>query len=617
MGPDLTGIPWPRSLQARMAVIFFLIILLAMVVVGNYLSRSLERYYLQQHRDWLRQVAETVAGFTGDPLERLAADPQAPGQIESIEKIVGIYSGQDVELSVLDLQGVVISSTSYGLVGTRLADPQVRRALDGLPPAGELRTDPETARRKIYLAAPVSAGGRVVGAVFLAGSLERVDTTLRGVRAILLTATLLALVIAAGVSLLLARTITGPIHELTARAVELAGGRFDRLLEVRSGDEVGRLAETFNHLTVRLRETLDEISAEKQKAEAILTHMTDGIVAVDGAGRVILANPAAARLLGVAQDRLVGRPLLEAVPGLPLEEPLTAALRGEGAGREGDGPGAGKPLLVRAGELVLTADLAPLRDKAGRITGVVVVLHDVTGQERLEALRREFVANVSHELRTPLTTIKSYVETILDGAVDDPQVAEGFLRVVAGEVDRMTRLVSDLLTLSHLDSGRMRLELQSLDPNELVRSVAGKFEERCRRKDIELVVRPAGGLPPVDGDRDRLEQVLANLIANAIDFTPPGGRIEVATGLAPEGVTVTVRDTGVGIPAEDLPRVFERFYRVDKARSREYGGTGLGLSIARELTEAHGGRISIDSAPGRGTEVRVTLPAGDALAREA
>lgn len=599
--PVRPGIPWYKTLQARMVIIFFLIILLAMEVAGNYLSYSLRRYYVEQQRAWLAGLAENVAGYAGEPL---SAAPDNPDRFKQLDNLLLTHSGQGVELSIVDLEGNIVSSSRTSLVGKPLPAQEVRQALAGLPAPGTIRLDPDTRRNKIFLATPVAGReGRVVGAVYVAGSLERIDATVAGTRAALLTTTLLALAVSVLLSFLLARTITGPVQELTARAAEMAGGGFDRLIEVRSHDEVGRLAGMFNHLTVRLRETLDEISAERRKAEAILTHMTDGILALDRSGRTMLVNPAAARMLGIPPEGALGSTLAEVTPALPVVEAVTRALAGP-AGAEG------APIVFPIGDLVLKADLAPLRDPTDRVAGVVVVLHDVTGQEKLEAMRREFVANVSHELRTPLTTIKSYVETILEGAADAPEVAGRFMRVVAAETDRMARLVNDLLTLTQLDSGRIRLERRPLAVGDLLNEVCDKFAERCARKGVRLACRTAPGLPPVVGDRDRLEQVLANLLVNAVDFTPAGGTIEARAEAVPEGVMVAVHDTGVGIPPADLPRIFERFYRVDKARSREFGGTGLGLSIVKELVEAHGGRVGIESAPGLGTEVWFTLPAG-------
>ncbi len=577
-----------NSLQTRMVVILLLIILLPMELVGTYLSRSLEKYYVEQYRADLQQLAETVVYVSAPILAGTASaagiGPSGEGRQGELDLWVDRFVRPGVQLTITDASGAVVSSSEDALLGKSLgAELEVRQALEG-DPAESTRL--EAGERVIYMATPVVVERRVVGAVRLRGSLFKVDEMLRGMRAILSTATVLVLSVSALLSFFLASTIIGPIKELTRHADALAGGDFQRLIPVRSEDEIGRLAKSFNHLTVRLKETLEEISAERRKAEAILSNMADGLLALDGEGRIIHVNPAAARMLETEAGALEGRRLAEVLPGMALEDSGPFAHRG----------------------LVLRARVAPLRAGGGHVTGTVVVLHDVTEQERLERMRREFVANVSHELRTPLTTIKSYVETLLDGALEDPEVAERFLGVVNREAERMTRLVSDLLTLSHLDSGSLHLDQQPTSLAELVADVCEKFLERCQRKEIVLRGTYEPGLPLVMADRDRMEQVLSNLLNNAVDFTPSGGRIEVRVEAAEQGVVVRVTDTGAGIPHEDLPRIFERFYRVDKARSREFGGTGLGLSIAKEIVESHGGRIGIESTLGRGTEVWFWLP---------
>ncbi|MBX6377138.1 MAG: hypothetical protein IRY95_01145 [Clostridia bacterium] len=266
---------------------------------------------------------------------------------------------------------------------------------------------------------------------------------------------------------------------------------------------------------------------------------------------------------------------------------------------------------------VLAARLAAIADESGCVTGAVIVFHDVTEQERLEQMRREFVANVSHELRTPLTVVKSYVEALQDGTWRDEEVAPRFLGVVAAETDRMVRLVNDLLTLSRLDYHEAALKLSEVDVPMLVRKVHARFADRCREKGIALHEDCPGGLPPALADADQVETVLVNLVSNAVDFTPSGGRIRTRCRREGDVLAVSVEDTGIGIPEEDLPRIFERFYRVDKGRSREYGGTGLGLAIARQIVEAHGGRIAIQSAQGKGTTVHFTLPLASQMATAA
>ncbi len=596
----------PRSLAARMAVIFVLLAVAVMEVVSYYLSHRLESYYLDRHREYVRDLVVTLAGQAGPVVAGGARDP-APGWKAELDRLVEAWAQPGISLAITDAGGLVLSATGSDLLGGSLAgDPGVRSALQGAPAerlVGRTRAD-----AGLVVVEPLVAPGdpgRVVGTVRALASLAEVETTVRGTRGIVLSATVVAMALAALLSLLLARTITGPIRELTGRARLLAGGKFDLEIPVRSQDEVGELAASFNFLTARLRRTLEEMSAEKRKAEAVLTHMGDGVLAVDREGRVLVVNPAAGVLLRSGED-VLGRPA-EEVAGEDLSAALRSALE---SGSDGE------CRLARPGGPVLRASVTPLRDEAGRVSGAVAILRDVSREERLEAMRREFVANVSHELRTPLTTVKSYVETLLDGAVDDRATLMRFLRTVAGETDRMTRLVNDLLTLSLLDAGRLVLEREEVHLPELAAAVSEKFLEKCERKGVALATSFGAGVPPVWVDPRRLEQALANLLSNAVDFTEAGGRVEVRVAVRGEEVAVEVRDSGAGIPPEDLPRVFERFYRVDKARSRELGGTGLGLSIAREIVEAHGGRIELASRMGEGTTATIVLPLGEVTAAE-
>lgn len=595
------------SLAARMTLIFVLLTVAVMELVSYYLSHRLEAYYLARHRDYVRNLAVSVAGQAGPVL---AQGGSAPGQAwkAELDRLLETWAQPGVLLAVTDARGTVLSATQTDLLGSSLAgEPEVRAALLGTPAEG--LKGQRRGVTQLAVAEPLvgpDEPARVLGVVRALASLEEVEATLRGTRSIVLSATVLALVLAAALSLVLARTISGPVRELTGQARLLAGGDFDLRIPVRSQDEVGELAQTFNFLAARLRETLEEISAEKRKAEAVLTHMSDGVLAVDRQGRVLVVNPAARALLGVTGDAQ-GRALGEVVGEPALTAALVAAVE-TGAEQE--------CRFARPGGGVLRARVAPLPDQEHGVGGAVSIIRDVSQEERLEAMRREFVANVSHELRTPLTTVKSYVETLLDEGMEDREMALRFLRTVSGEADRMARLVNDLLTLSLIDAGRLFLEREEVHLPELVASVGEKFLERCQRKGVVLRTRFAEGLPPVLVDAQRLEQALANLLSNAVDFTPAGGTIDVEVTASGEEAVIRVRDTGVGIPAEDLPRVFERFYRVDKARSRELGGTGLGLSIAREIVEAHGGRIELASRPGEGTTATILLPLGEAAAGE-
>ncbi|MBI4371131.1 MAG: PAS domain-containing protein [Elusimicrobia bacterium] len=339
-------------------------------------------------------------------------------------------------------------------------------------------------------------------------------------------------------------------------------------------------------------------------AAAVLDQMAEAVVAVDAEGRVLVANPALFRLLGVDPDSARGRRYPEILRHAGAVELLGAVLAG---GR----PLAREVRLFAPEELIFDAHAAPLAEK-GRPAGAVLVLHDITRMRRLEQMRRDFVANVSHELRTPLASIKGFTETLLAGAVKDRENRVGFLRTIEEQADRLTQLVDDLLDLSAIESGHRPPRLAPTDLEAALEEAAAAFARAAAERGVRLERRPSEGLPPALADRDQLRQVLANLLDNAIKYTEPGGRVELSAERWESGLRVSVQDTGVGIPEAGLPRVFERFYRADKARSREAGGTGLGLAIVKHLVEAQGGAVSVESRRPGGSTFRFTLPAAAA-----
>ncbi len=587
-----------RSIQWKLVLVYLLLILLAMELGGFYVLRSLEQYYLANFSNTLYSHGQLTAAFMARYLDK-------PDQA-TIRNLVADFGRQiQADVTVLNSSGEVIASShpSRYQAGARLARDEVTQAVAGSKGESSGR-DSVSGERRYYLAVPVRSGGRVTGILDLAASLEPIYRTLGDIRLILLTALAIALVATAVVGYALASTITRPIQEITSRAAEMAAGNFEQKIRVHANDEIGQLGSMFNYLTLRLKETLGEISQEKSKVEAILAYMTDGLLALDREGRIILLNPAAAAMISVRPEDVIGRRATDALPMLKPEE----FNRREFPALETGSPASREVRLEGPPVRLLQADLAPFRTGAGGPAGMVIVLHDVTEEQKLDRLRREFVANVSHELRTPLTTIKSYVETLLDGALADVQLSRQFLGVVDTEADRMTRLLADLLQLSQFDSRVVTLDLAPLDLAPTIRKVLGRLEVQSNRKGLRLAADLAPNVPPVLADRDRIEQVLLNLLTNAMEFTPAGGVVTVSLEARGSYAVVWVRDTGIGIPPDDLPRIFDRFYRVDKARSRELGGTGLGLSIAREIVGAHGGAINLESTFGEGTAVSFTLP---------
>ncbi|MCX7747146.1 MAG: cell wall metabolism sensor histidine kinase WalK [Clostridia bacterium] len=408
---------------------------------------------------------------------------------------------------------------------------------------------------------------------------------------------LIAVILSLVLGYALSKTITLPIINVMHKAQKIAAGDFDHTLEVKSDDEIGKLTKTFNYMAKELKSTLIEISSEKNKVETILNYMTDGVIAFNLKGEAIHANPASKRMLGLDDPNI---PFNEFSRKFNLEVSLEEIIYlGTADGKERNIDTDGK--FIRAYFAVFT-------DEDKKAEGIIVVLQDITEQQKLERMRQEFVANVSHELRTPLTSIKSYTETLLDGAIEDRDTTERFLTVIDSEADRMTRLVKDLLQLSRLDNQQMQWNMRKFSFVELVRGAVEKLQIEANNKNHLLESYVIGEIPEIEADRDRIEQVVLNILSNAVKYTPPNGKITVYIGKMYSDVYVKVADNGIGIPQKDICRIFERFYRVDKARSREMGGTGLGLAIAKEIVEAHGGTIGVSSEEGKGTEIIVKLP---------
>lgn len=585
-----------KSMQWKIVLVYTLLILFAMQFFGAYMLQGIEEYYLKDFSSALESQGELLASF----LKRHIGDEEAEMYIHDL---VGGFGHQEgTEIMVLDSYGRVISSNSEDpvMLGKRIVHREVTRALTGTK-SEDLRVIPDTSQRAKYLALPVKEGQNVAGVVYLVGSLENIDNTLQQIKVILLTGGLLVVAVTASLGFALANTITRPIRNITTKAEIMASGDFSQKIEVKEEDEIGQLGLMFNHLTLQLDETLKEISTEKSKVESILNYMTDGILAYNRQGQLIHINPAARTMLGIeegaSEEEIASSLLEELFPGedywLCLEEE-TQLVKEFKRGKED--------------QRILKAFFAPFKTKEGSLTGVLIVLHDITRERKISEMQQEFVANVSHELRTPLTSIKSYVEALIDGAMHDKEIQGNFLGVVERETNRMVRLVQDLLTLSQIDHQQVRWKKQETDLKVLVEEIFEQVAVDFRESGISWETIIPDGLVPLELDKDRIKQVILNLLSNARQYTPQGGSIVLEAQEEPGQVKVSLTDTGYGIPSQDLPRIFERFYRVDKTRSREYGGTGLGLSIARQIVEAHGGEMFIESQPEKGTTVSFTLP---------
>ncbi|MDP3542371.1 MAG: ATP-binding protein [Elusimicrobiota bacterium] len=508
--------------------------------------------------------------------------------------------------TVISPDGAVLGDSSLDPEGLSHAEnhrarPEVASALDGRE-ASAVRRSATLGAHHLYAAAPAfGPGGAVRGVVRLSLPLTEVAHRVSRARRFVLWTALAVFVATLLLAWPLARAAGRPLEEMAAVARRLAAGDYGaRVRGPLGGDERALLGETLNALAARVEETVGELSRDRSRLAAVLDQMAEGVVAVDAEGRILLVNPALSRLLGIDPAQARGRGHLESLRHHGLAELVGEVLRG-GA------PAARELRLFSPEELVFDAHAAPLLQE-GRAAGALVVLHDITRLRRLEQVRRDFVANVSHELRTPLSSIKGFAETLREGAIDDKENRLGFLKTIEEQAVHLSQLVDDLLDLSSIESGHRQPSLAPTDLRALAVDVSRRFAPAAADRGVTLATLPGGPLTGL-ADAEQVRRILANLIDNAIKYTEPGGRVEISLEAWDAEAVVSVRDTGVGIPVEDLSRIFERFYRVDKSRSREAGGTGLGLAIVKHLVEAQGGRVWVESRQPGGSSFFFSLRA--------
>ena len=580
-----------RSVHMKLVMIMVLLILSLMTVVGTFLINSVMAFYLEEFYTQMSRVFDQNQALSRNLETEVTSDEDGAQAILSIMEAYYGDLGLDSRSRTLY---ILDGETGDYLTGTdeeegrglEYDSPNLTRALV----EREEGTEANIAADYMDVALPITRGDNQY-VIYILDNKATVNSLISQIFGLILESLVFGLIISILLSFLLSKTMIIPIQRLTEGAMRVAEGDFSRRIEVTSRDEIGVLTDTFNDMARQLRDTLRQVENERNKLDTLFLHMTDGVVAFDRDGQVIHSNPAAEGMLGrpigpdTTYKELFG-------DQYSLEEAMAAPDHLEGE--------------VRVGDQVLDLLLAPFdRERQG---GVLVVLHDVTEERKNQEMQREFVANVSHELRTPLTNIRSYAETLSDSAGDIPPAMEKkFLGVILNESDRMTHIVQDLLTLSRFDSGRDELKLSWFSFEGAVQDLynAVYMEAQRHSHTMKLCVEP--GLPQVRADRERIMQVMMNIVSNSIKYTPDGGQIQISAGQNGSRVWMQVDDNGIGIPAADRPRIFERFYRVDKARSRQSGGTGLGLSIAKEIVDRHKGALELVDRNGPGLSVRMEL----------
>ncbi|MBS7220714.1 MAG: HAMP domain-containing protein [Clostridiales bacterium] len=564
------------------------LVLMVMIVTGSYILLSMQKTEIDKARTQLALYAEKVSEQVVESYEE--ADFQTG--IEQFSRTSS--SGSQIQGNILNEYCETIASTTV----SQPPFPEYRNTVVSSALAGEIgfddsRKDLESDTTWICYAMPaMTINGSVKYVVYAQMNASSMQASLAQTTRTIIVAVFLALVLAILMAYIFSKTITEPIRQLTAKAKLFASGDLKQTVEVLSEDEIGQLSESFNYMASELNKTIGEAFREKNKLEAILHNMTDGVISFDKNGEISHANTVAAEMLEV--DKLdFTLDMFTRKYDLELDEP---------SDNDEDGRAVQLQYTFPVGEKYINAGFSPYFNESEEIEGIVVVLQDITKQKKLDDMRKEFVANVSHEMRTPLTTIKSYTETLMYGAIDEKDIAMDFLSIINTEADRMSFLVRDLLQLSRFDNKQVKFKFTKVYINELISENVRQNKIHAENKHQNLILE----LYPDDyayvvADRDRVNQVINNITTNAIKYSPENATVKIYVTEDKNYYKINVSDTGMGISKEDLPRIFERFYRVDKARSRAMGGTGLGLAIAKEIMEGHDGKLTAESEVGKGT----------------
>lgn len=594
-----------KSLHSKMILVMFLFILIIILFSSLFSMIKIEQIY---YRGFVEEMVNTISSFglniNNIQEQYVGENTEAIEKVneENIQRIINNFSIY-FSLNNTSRYGSILNA-DYDIVYSSEQNGVSEKELEMIKSFVEENKDQAVVNEQksdeyyfIYFIRD-TATKDLKYIIMIEQSKEYINSQLQEVSAFYLASVVVILFITIIISVLLASNVTKPIEMIREKAEAIAKGDIEEIeLEEsqKAGYEISRLVDSFNLMITQIKNNLNEISSEKNKLETILLHLTDGVLAFNTQGKLIHANLAAKKLLQIDKEQIFEDIFKKAKIDINMEKIMYLD------------DWTTTEQMVNIGDIYVNIFFATFRDEEDRPGGLVAVVHDITKQAKLDDMRKEFVANVSHELKTPLTSIKTYTETLLDQDLD-PEDKTRFLNVILTEANRMTRLVSDLLQLTKFDYKKVAWNKIYFDLPELVKQICEKHKIQADGKNQILDCYVTSTVPMVYADRDGMEQVVTNILTNAIKYTPENGNIKVYVGSVHDDAYIKIIDNGIGIPEEDLPRVFERFYRVDKARSREMGGTGLGLPIAKEIIEGNGGSIDIKSTVGKGTEVIMKIP---------
>ena len=596
-----------HSIHFKIPMLFILLLLVSLQLIGAYFIRELERKMISNFDSQM----SLNAGFLEKTLQPTLMDDDAEQLEVSVQTILSDFTGANIlETQVMDEQGYIIGindQTLQSLIGTKSTDRDVQQVILLDAPSSYQYVKEDTNSRVLKIISPIYSTdntGTLIGVLVMESNIESVYSQMSQTVSIFLNASVVAIIITIVLAVIISRGLTRPISEMRRQTANIADGDYSGKVTVYGADELGELAETINDLSYKVKDAQETTESERQRLDSVLRHMTDGVLATDRRGKIIIINSRAMDLLSISQDRAIGQSIMKV---LKLGEKFTF-----------------RQLLETQDELILNiptddqdtilrGEFSVIQRESGFISGLVCVLSDITEQEKVEQERRSFVSNVSHELRTPLTSVKSYTESLIDGAWEDKEIAPEFLKVISTETDRMIRMITDLLNLSRMDQGKQELNLEFVSINELVAHIIDRFEmvlksEQYRNKKYKIERDFTQRTLWVEIDQDKFIQVIDNIMNNAIKYSPDGGKITCRLMETHNSIVISITDEGLGIPRKDIGHVFDRFYRVDKARARSMGGTGLGLAISKEVVQLHGGKIWVTSVENKGSTFFISLP---------
>ncbi len=581
-----------KQIFTKLLLTYIAIILVTLLVVGVFLSQLFQNYYFSAREKELvikgQEISNVMVSYmlgfqdektTNDLL--LAMDKFLDARVIPMDRQTLLYQAcAGFEDLGIQMQHKEIDSLLAGEVVVRASD------------------HPIFEDQMLTVAVPMTIMDEVVGGIFLSASMSALSDTIAQVQRLILLAALAAIFLSTTIAFYLSKSISQPLQQMNKVALEISKGNFSQQVEVTTSDEVGQLAETFNYMAANLDNTIEALSQEKNKIENIMVSMTEGVIALDPQERLILVNPQARILLGLESKSIRDMDINEALKEQALVEFFREPIKsGQIQTKE----------FVLPDETILRVQVSPLKKNRKKIWGVVGVLQDVTEIRQLEQMRRDFVANVSHELRTPLTSIQGFVEALIDGLAEDKESEQRYLNVIREESLRLSRLINDLLDLTRLEKGKEKISPAPLSVVETVDSVITRFLPQVNHNKLQVIKDLPQDLPLALGDRDRIEQVLINLLNNAINFTPEGKKVTIKGRQVDDMIQLSIIDEGVGIPESEQVKIWERFHKVEKSRTRAIGGTGLGLAIVKQIVEAHGGTVSLSSVPEEGSVFTFTL----------